>query len=966
MVPDSRIRRLDGIRGAAVLLVVVYHAGYLTAGWGPRLLPGGFVGVDLFFVLSGFLITRLLVQEVDRSGRIALGRFGLRRVLRLFPTLLVAVVGVGGLLVALGRVGPDAGQLATADLLTSALGTLAYVSNYQQAAGWEFPIELSHTWSLAIEAQFYVLWPLVVLAFHRWKVPRRGQVVALLVAIVAVGVHRALMWTDQAHYLPLYLRTDTRLDVILAGCLLGLLHHWGRLDGVGRWLRIPSLLGVVVLGVASTLSETGDVHLYRSFGFSAVALAATAIVASVLLDEHGPVARVVRWRPLAALGDRSYSLYLWHVPVFLTVARRIGDLPVAVRVVVGVVVAGALTEVSYRLVETRFRRGLRHQPDRPTLTDRLWSWCRAHRGAVLLGAVVVGALPMAVAVAALAQYAWYPIGDLAQAMMRQLSFWSDPPLVGPAGRIGIPPEQGNHPGPAMFWITWPAWWLLGRSSWAYQASVALVVVGAYAAAVAIARRLGGWLLGLVLATVGAVLLRSFGAVALTQPWNPYVPLLPFLVFVVACWATACRRWGLLPVAVAAGSFCVQCHVGYAPAVAAGILVALLGALAPDRWVPAPAVQPPGRRVLAWVGAAVAVGVVMWVPPVVDQLTREPGNFSILLETYDAQTGEVIGMRQGAEVLLTQLDPVGNWLFGTRRTQSTVLPGVAFLAAWAVGVVVAWRRRHALLLRLDAVLAALLACAGYWAMRLDSARLLYLVEWFWVITALLVVSVAWSATLVRSPGRRPTVLTRPAITAGLLGVLAVSTASFTWTAVGVEPPDLRYSRTVQAVASPVAEQLDPSQRYFMNWIDPVALGGNGFGLMLELERRGFDVGAHPLRSAAIEPHRVRVDGDADAVITVVNDDAKIALARTLPGATELAYDDHRTVAERDEYRDLQRRVMDQLRAQGMPELADGIPNSIWIALQDPRVVGEPFDALARMLTLGQSIAVFVSDEPLPGL
>ena len=89
--------------------------------------------------------------------------------------------------------------------------------------------------------------------------------------------------------------------------------------------------------------------------------------------------------------------------------------------------------------------------------------------------------------------------------------------------------------------------------------------------------------------------------------------------------------------------------------------------------------------------------------------------------------------------------------------------MALLAAWAVGVGVAWRGRHALLLRLDAVLAALLACAGYWAMRLDSARLLYLVEWFWVITALLVVSVAWSATLVRSPGRRPTVLTRPAIT-----------------------------------------------------------------------------------------------------------------------------------------------------------------------------------------------------------
>src|SRR5690606_2194960 len=119
----------------------------------------------------------------------------------------------------------------------------------------------------------------------------------------------------------------------------------------------------------------------------------------------------------------------------------------------------------------------------------------------------------------------------------------------------------------------------------------------------------------------------------------------------------------LPVAVAAGSFCVQCHVGYAPAVAAGLAVALVGALVPDGWVPAPGPQRPPRRIVAWFAAAVVVGVAMWSPPVIDQVTREPGNMSILLETYDAQTGEVIGIRQGARILLTQLDPVGNWLFG---------------------------------------------------------------------------------------------------------------------------------------------------------------------------------------------------------------------------------------------------------------------------------------------------------------
>ena len=104
MDPGGRVRRLDGVRGAAVLLVVVYHASYLTAGWGPRLLPGGFVGVDLFFVLSGYLITRLLLAQLDDNDRIEIGAFMVRRFRRLYPALIATVVGVVWLLVATGRV----------------------------------------------------------------------------------------------------------------------------------------------------------------------------------------------------------------------------------------------------------------------------------------------------------------------------------------------------------------------------------------------------------------------------------------------------------------------------------------------------------------------------------------------------------------------------------------------------------------------------------------------------------------------------------------------------------------------------------------------------------------------------------------------------------------------------------------------------------------------------------------------
>ena len=956
-----------------MLLVVVYHASYLTAGWGPRLLPGGFVGVDLFFVLSGLLITRLLLQELDTTDHIAFASFMDRRFRRLYPALTAMVIAVVGLLVALDRVGAGADQLTGREMAQAAGATLLYLSNLVQAWGWPFPAELSHTWSLAIEAQFYVVWPLVLLAFRALRLPRRAQVGVLVTAMVAVSVHRSLLWTDQAHYLPLYLRTDTRIDVVLAGCVLGLLVHWGWWRSA-RWLRLPALAGAALLLGAGLLSETGDVRMYRDFGLSAVALAAVAVVASALLDPDGPVGRLAGWRPLALLGDRSYSLYLWHVPVFLTVARRIGDQPVVLRVAAGLLVTAVLTEGSYRLVESRFRRG-GHRPVRPTLTDRVGSWVGSHRRDVLVAAVAVGASPMVVAVVALGRVTWFPIGDLAQAMLRQLSFWSDPPLVGPAGRIGTFARQGNHPGPAMFWLTWPLWWLLGRSSWAYQASVAALVVGAYGTAVLVGRRVHGWLVGLTVAVVGAVLMRSYGAVALTQPWNPYVPLLPFLVFVVACWAVACRRWALLPLAVAAGSFCVQCHVGYAPAAVVGLVGASLLALAPGRWLadgggsgggPGGVVAPaPKPRVVRWVGASMALGLVLWIPPMLDQLRHEPGNLSILLDTYRDQTGRVIGLRAGTRIWLTQLDPVGNWLFGTRRISGPVLPGLVLLVAWVASAAVAWRRRHGALLRLDLVLAGLVACAWFWAVRLDSARFLYLVEWFWVLTALLVVAVVWAVGLELGV-RRPTLASPTVAVAVLLAGLAATTVSFTWTATGVEPPDMRYSRTVGALAPPVAASLDPATTYFMTWVDPDALGGNGFGLLLELERRGLRVGAGPARSAPVEPHRVLQPGEFGAVVTVVSGDAKIEQARSLPGARELAYDDHRTDTERSEYVALQAEVMAELRAQGLGDVADGIPTSIWIGLNDPRVVGSPFDKLSRMLIIGQATAVFVSDEELVGL
>lgn len=356
---DGYLRPLDGLRGAAVTLVVAYHASYLTAGWGPRILPGGFVGVDLFFVLSGFLITRKLASDLARHQRIDLADFARRRMRRLVPALFVTVVAAVALRALWPSIAPRSltgEDLTTEVAIRSGIGALLYVSNYQQAWGRPFVPELSHTWSLSIEGQYYLLWPFVLLALHRLRASRPVQVGILVAIMVAVWVHRANLWTDQANYLPLYVRTDTRVDVLVAGSLLGLLTLWGVLRvGEGRWLRAPALVGIAVLGVVSCFSETGDVHLYRDYGLVAVTLAATALVASVLLDPDWSFHRIWSLEPLHWLGLRSYSLYLWHVPVFLMVASNLGDRPVALKVAVGLGSALALAEASYRFVEQPFR-----------------------------------------------------------------------------------------------------------------------------------------------------------------------------------------------------------------------------------------------------------------------------------------------------------------------------------------------------------------------------------------------------------------------------------------------------------------------------------------------------------------------------------------------------------------------------------------------------------------------------------
>lgn len=348
---------LDGLRGIAVLTVVAFHAAYLTQDWVANPLPGGFLGVDLFFAISGFLITAGLIDELQSRGSVSYRQFWVRRIRRLVPALAAMVVAVVAVLVVTGWHLTWLGRfklLTTQQSMWSIVGTLAYVSNWMQAWHMPFPFELSHTWSLAIEMQFYLVWPLVVLAVLRWHWRRSALVAVVVVGIVASATVRALSWTGPSSALALYVRTDTRADVILAGCMGGLAVTWRWLGAKSRAVLRPASVGATIaLVVIFVVAHQDATWMYR-IGFLLVAVASAALIVGVTVDPDWALGRIFAFGPLVWVGKRSYSIYLWHLPVFIALAAH-ATWNHPLRLVAGLLLTMVLSEVSYRLVESPLR-----------------------------------------------------------------------------------------------------------------------------------------------------------------------------------------------------------------------------------------------------------------------------------------------------------------------------------------------------------------------------------------------------------------------------------------------------------------------------------------------------------------------------------------------------------------------------------------------------------------------------------
>ncbi len=395
----SHIDGLDGLRGLAVAAVVLYHGGFSWA-------KGGFLGVELFFVLSGFLITSLLVREWLSSGQIVLSNFWARRARRLLPALFVLVVVIGIYYAFHGTIG------AVPGLFGDGLATLFYYSNWHQiAVGANYFVQsgptspFQHTWSLAIEEQFYVVWPLLVIAaaflvrraMHGAKgVPSPAEasrmlnvMLGLALALIAASAIECLiLYHGGSGQTRVYEGTDTRASGLLSGAALAIfmarLRLSGRLEAGGwqtgssagvntpgasdserrrreprtRWLPALSLGSAAFVAAALALmwKADGNDHWMYPWGFLALDVLSVGLIAVIMTAPRTIANRVFSLEPLRALGKISYGLYLWHFPLFLWITESgtgLKSLPLfAVRAAAAVVVS----VLSYYLVEQPIRQ----------------------------------------------------------------------------------------------------------------------------------------------------------------------------------------------------------------------------------------------------------------------------------------------------------------------------------------------------------------------------------------------------------------------------------------------------------------------------------------------------------------------------------------------------------------------------------------------------------------------------------
>jgi len=323
---DNRISSLDGIRAVSVLLVLFFH-GALPP------FKNGYVGVDIFFVLSGFLITKILLNEFGRDNTVSMINFYRRRALRLGPALVMMCVAFSIYAVALL---PNLGQR-----LRETTEALLYVSNWSRAFEFGTQHYLGHTWSLGIEEQFYLLWPVALVSILKLRNGYRIAAWTAPVIVATAALWRLWLALHGANIYRLYNGFDTRCDAVLVGCALAFV--------------APKLSRLWPVGVGGILIVLAALPWYDPLlfegGYTLIACSAALIIAGAL-DPQTYIARAFALGPLVAIGRRSYGLYIYHFPIYVLIGEKLGSKPLYLNTI-GLGATAVLAALSYRHVELR-------------------------------------------------------------------------------------------------------------------------------------------------------------------------------------------------------------------------------------------------------------------------------------------------------------------------------------------------------------------------------------------------------------------------------------------------------------------------------------------------------------------------------------------------------------------------------------------------------------------------------------
>lgn len=600
---------------------------------------------------------------------------------------------------------------------------------------------------------------------------------------------------------------------------------------------------------------------------------------------------------------------------------------------------------------------------------RRWSPWQSQMTFVALASLAVAVPILVVLILAVGGETWFPGGDMAQAELHMRGFFSHPPLVGAAGRIvsdtGI---QGSHPGPGLWVAMLPVYLLGGRSSAGLMAAVVSVHLVSVTATLWLAARRGGRPLVGIMAIALLIIVRSSGPDFVIEPWNPWLAVLPFAVFVFLlaemiqptspAWQRNNHR--VFAACVLVGSYCIQCHAGYVVIVSGGLLFALgyqLVAAAPqERWGLA------GRNLVS----GGIIGSVMWVGPIVDQLRRDPGNLEILWQHFASPNEPTISLRHAAREIATQVNVLGPWLTGPSSSAPAEgwarYVGCFALVIFSVGCWRVARRRQWVDLQAVLTVCGVLLLVGALAIsRIFGPYFEYTIRWMWVIVAITVASCAVVIARLVALRLRPGHLTDRRRQVGWVGVV-ISCSGLILVSAGqlaerFTLPGPTDSRITAALHEQLVGKLDPDTRYLLRFYDPYTLNATGFGVTLALERSGFDVGVDPFFAAAALPHRIRFEESSDVVLWVVVGPA-VGRASDDSALRQEAFFDPRTIVEQIRGDGLLDVIATGLRRAGRGELLPSLdaPGAS-LLFAEPPLPSDIAELVRQLVLLGQPVGIY---------